>query len=101
MDSKDFWASFPSNYGETITCDYGTLVAALGKPEGYCDPDKVQVEWTIDTPGGVINIYDWKEYGRDVRDGQPVEWHIGRFGDSDIDKIAEFLEAKGLKVDMY
>lgn len=99
MTDEEFWAKCPSHFGETITCDFNTLVEALGEPEVYPEPEKVQFEWNVSTPGGDISIYDWKEYNRDVRDGEPVEWHIGRLKGADIDKIVEFLEAKGLKVD--
>lgn len=97
--TDDFWGNLTSFHNETITCDYNALVEAFGEPEHYSN-DKVQTEWEIDIPGtnDTITIYDWKEYGRNVCDGLPVVWHIGRRKSMDIAVVSDYLATKGFVV---
>ena len=47
-----------------------------------------------------FTIYDWKEYERDVTDGDEVEWHIGHHNNKgDIESIVAWLSERGVKVE--
>jgi hypothetical protein len=66
---------------DTILASVNQLRAIFGEPD-HSDPDcpdKVSVEWRIDTPQGVFAIYDWKQYDHPALSSPdtPYRLHIG------------------------
>ncbi len=91
----NFWNG-TSFHNDVINLSYDELVERIGEPT-YSEPSddgKVQKEWNIMTDDNVpFTIYDWKEYDRDVTDGDNVEWHIGHNGTNESRKsIQRYLE---------
>jgi len=99
---KDNWIG-TSFHDDVINLTYDELVARVGEPtyDGFGEGGKVQKEWKLLTNDNVpFTIYDWKEYDRDVTDGDIIEWHIGhhnKFGD--IENIVTWLSKRGIKVE--
>jgi hypothetical protein len=66
---------------EYVVAQYKTLCALFGKPNDG-DSDKVDAEWVLTTPFGVVTIYNYKD-GKNYcgKDGTPktkiTDWHIG------------------------
>lgn len=91
-----------SFHNDVINLTYDELVERIGEPTygELSDDGKVQKEWQIITDDNVpFTIYDWKEYGRCVTDGDNVEWHIGHNGTNDSRKsIKMYLEKFGINV---
>lgn len=89
-----------SFHGDVIIAPYNEIIKAIGQPTyGLSADEKSQKEWELQTPDGVyFTVYDWKEYHRDVTDGEPVEWHIGHKG-LNIKSISAYLASKGLNVE--
>ena len=100
-DMKNSWIG-TSFHGDVINCTYDELVERLGEPTnsyGYnCDDEKVQQEWMLITDDNVpFTIYDWKEYDRDVTNGDKVDWHIGHHNnDGDRESIEAWLIERGV-----
>lgn len=98
---KNGWIG-TSFHGDVINCTYDELVERLGEPTksyGYNgDDEKVQQEWLLITDDNVLfTIYDWKEYDRDVTDGDKVDWHIGHHNnDGDTESIITWLIERGV-----
>lgn len=91
-----------SFHNDIINMSYDELVERIGEPtygEPSCD-GKVQKEWQLMTDDNIaFTIYDWKEYKRDVTDGDVVEWHIGYRGGTNCRKIIKmYLEKFGINV---
>lgn len=93
------WTSF---HDDVINLSYDELVERIGEPtyDGSGD-NKVQKEWMLTTDENVpFTIYDWKEYDRDVTDGEIVEWHIGHHNNKgDIESIVTWLIEHDVKVE--
>jgi len=73
---------------------YEELVLHFGEPS-FFNPgtdEKTQAEWILDYDGTIITIYDYKEYGVDVR--AVTDWHIG--GKSS--KVLDILNEEGFDV---
>ena len=92
-----------SFHNDVINLSYDELVERIGEPT-YGEPSgdgKVQKEWTLTTDENVpFTIYDWKEYERDVTDGDEVEWHIAhRNNKGDIESIVTWLIERGVNVE--
>lgn len=93
---EDIWIG-TSYHGDVIHVTYDELVNKIGEPmfDGSGD-DKVQKEWRFVTDDNVpFTVYDWKEYERDVTDGDIVEWHIGYDGENaktNIDSIKRWFK---------
>lgn len=85
-----------SFHNDVINMTYNELVGRIGEPTygELSDDGKVQKEWNIITVDNVpFTIYDWKEYDRDVTDGDNVEWHIGHNGTNESrESIKKYLE---------
>ena len=65
-----------------IDCDYDTLVAVFGPPEGSYDDYKSDCAWDLVINGVVVTIYNYKDgknycgaNGLNVQD--ITDWHIG------------------------
>ena len=91
-----------SFHNDVINLSYDELVERIGKPI-YDEPssdNKVQKEWQLMTDDNVaFTIYDWKEYERDVTDGDEVKWHVGYRGGTNCRKsIKMYLEKFGINV---
>ena len=91
-----------SFHDDVINLSYNELVERIGEPtyDGSGD-DKVQKEWQLLTDNNVaFTIYDWKEYERDVTDGEIVEWHIGYKNETmALTSIKTWLNKHGIIVD--
>jgi hypothetical protein len=67
-----------------VEMPYAAVVAVLGEPEEG-DGDKVDCEWTVTFPGGVVgSLYNYKDgpaylgaAGVHPKDRETYEWHIG------------------------
>lgn len=92
-----------SFHNDVINLSYDELVERIGEPtHGEPSGDgKVQKEWQIMTDDNVpFTIYDWKEYNRDVTDGDEVEWHVGHHNNKgDIENIVTWLIEHDVKVE--
>lgn len=78
-----------------VTTTYDAIIAAFGEPS-YSDPsgdDKVQYEWTLQTPAGIATVYDWKNYGTDAR--WETNWHIGGFSEAVVPLVVAALAPVG------
>ena len=100
---KNEWIGI-SYHDDVIRLSYNELVKQIGEPThsyGYEYFDKVQQEWKLMTDENVtFTIYDWKEYERDVTDGDEVEWHIGHHNNKgDIESIVVWLSERGIKAE--
>lgn len=101
--NKSNWIG-TSYHDDVINLSYDELVKRIGKPthsHGYEDADKVQHEWLLTTDENVpFTIYDWKEYERDVTNGDIIEWHIGHYNNiGDIESIVVWLLERGVNVE--
>ena len=100
---KNEWIGI-SYHDDVIRLSYNELVKQIGEPThsyGYEHFDKSQQEWKLMTDENIpFTIYDWKEYERDVTDGDEVEWHIGHHNNKgDIESIVTWLSERGVKVE--
>ena len=100
---KNEWIGI-SYHDDVIRLSYNELVKQIGEPThsyGYEHFDKSQQEWKLMTDENVpFTIYDWKEYERDITDGDEVEWHIGHHNNKgDIKSIVAWLSERGVKVE--
>lgn len=92
-----------SFHADVINLAYDELVECIGEPT-YSEPSgdgKIQKEWLLTTDENVpFTIYDWKEYDRDVTDGDEVEWHIGHHNNKgDLESIVTWLIERGVTVE--
>lgn len=66
-----------------IDTTYDRLVSVFGTPNGEPDGYKTQAEWVLESPAGVVTIYDYKQGDSYCGEGEgtPAEevtdWHIG------------------------
>ena len=102
MYINEKWANTPYFHAEVINTNYNAIETAFGKPTDIDIDGKTQCEWELTTPNGnTFYIYDWKEYGTDVRKAPTIEWHIGRSDRTNILDISRFLEEKGFTIDKW
>ena len=98
---NNFWNG-TSFHDDVINLSYNELVTCIGEPtyNELSVDGKIQKEWNMMTDDNVpFTIYDWKEYYRDVTDGDNVEWHIGHKGGNDRrDSIKKYLEKFGINM---
>lgn len=102
--TKNPWVG-TSFHDDVIDATYDELVEKIGEPtftEKSSD-DKVQKEWQLMTDDGVaFTIYDWKEYDRDVTDGESIRWHVGYHGGlSNQAAIVSYMQKRDLRVTRY
>lgn len=103
MNDMDFSAII-SFHNDVINMSYTDLVERIGEPTSFgSGDDKTQVEWWLVTDDGVeFSIYDWKEYYRDVKNGENVEWHVGRNTKlGSLESITKYLSDKNVKIEDY
>lgn len=66
-----------------INATYDRLVSVFGPPNGEPDGYKTQAEWVLESPAGVVTIYDYKQgdcycgEGEGIPAEQVTDWHIG------------------------
>lgn len=69
-----------------ITTSRRHLTELFGEPDTY-EEDKVNCEWRLRFPSGVIGtIYDWKRYS-DMPMDQGYAWHIGGHGPESVAEV--------------
>lgn len=75
----------------SVDATYEQLELALGEPMGGSFDGKVQAEWQIQFDDGkVATIYDWKQYGQDVKG--VTDWHIGGHDSSVVSRVKQIAE---------
>lgn len=79
--SKENYAklSDTSFHSATFQSTVKTLTKVLGEPayDNNDGEDKVNYEWEMETPDGIVfTVYDWKQY-RPIKDTELIHWHIG------------------------
>jgi hypothetical protein len=83
-----------SFYDKEIKCSVNDLIKVLGKPtyDSNDGRDKTNIEWTMETDGGIIfTLYDYKMY-RPITFDEPISWHIGTRNQQDSENIFKLLE---------
>lgn len=90
------WNNAPYFHYEVINATYEDIVNAFGIPTNRDIDGKVQCEWEVNFNDQLFYIYDWKEYGIDVKTAESVEWHIGRADHTDIVGFTLMCKEKGL-----
>ena len=91
-----------------IDCDYDTLVAVFGPPEGSYDDYKSDCAWDLVINGVVVTIYNYKDgknyCGRSgLNKTQIRDWHIGGNSKIAVARVQEVLEeyAYGKRMGQY
>jgi len=90
-----------SFHNDVINLSYNELVKRIGEPTcGESVDGKTQKEWLMMTDDNIpFTIYDWKEYNRDVTDGDNVKWNIGHKGGYNCrNSIKMYLEKFGILI---
>lgn len=64
-----------------LTAPYALLCKAFGNDGTVStrDTSKSMAEWNVDTPHGVVEVYDWKQGGRynpDLKRDQITKWNV-------------------------
>lgn len=105
--NREAWFSNP-NADMNMSSLKGYIVASYAELKSVFGPamngdDKVSTQWTVQGPGVVLSIYDYKETNtyedylpsvRSFRQRPSYDWHIGGFGTVGIRDLAEFLSSK-------
>lgn len=79
--------------GEMNDVNFDQLVKTLGQPIDDSGDGKVQARWTIETPHGIITIYDFKS---DKPLGEVDSWSIGGNAESTKDSLKAIAWTKNL-----
>lgn len=79
-----------------VKTTYAHLCAVFGKPTTKGDGYKVDAEWIILTPEGIVTIYNYKDgknyLGKDGLEVEKItEWHIGGHSNMAVDYIGKAL----------
>jgi hypothetical protein len=71
---------------------YANLVELFGDPitKDLCDPWKTRAEWHVDTPDGLVTIYDY-------RNKRPIAkvtyWHLGGHNQASVGHVMRTIGA--------